>query len=641
MRAGEARLAIDYGTTTTIAMIAWPDGHAAPLSFDGTTHLPSAVYVSADGEVWTGQRAWQGAAGQPKRFVPNPRRPADDDITVDGTRVDAAELTAATLRRVAAEAERVAGGPVRDVRLVVPAGWGPRRRTWMRQVAHRAGLPQPRLVEAPVAVAEHLLATGVQLPVGAFIVVCDVGAGTEVTVLRRGPAGFEVLATLADPAAGGNDITHALTAAVTTNPTGEEAGDGVQAWMLAASVQAAKEALTHYPAVTVAVPDRPPVIMNAGMLEEAARPTLQRVAHLIAEAVAAAELSLQDLAGIYCVGGSARLPPLPAVIAEHTGLTPTVVTEPELAATRGAAGAGASNTTAAPTVEVPVPPVRRAVAIAVPGFASLGLVWQFLMTAEYHGGTRTLRGIHYSVSVNWGELAMAAVFALLACLGAGTILGSLIAAHSPTPDTRTEGGKVSIGILAAVSLGAAIAGLYAVVASQYFGVPLSGFLRWALWPITPIVVMEVAMAVVAARQWRTPHGGWSALLAVPSGSVIIAAAGMLLIQYSLTAERWPERVLWIDTAGRIGGLLLGIGVVMALVTPLVFRLILAAPLAVITAALVSRQTAGILGAIYAIAIAIWWAARLWTRIVRPAKPAPAGHSTAALWDGVTPPAGGG
>ena len=49
-----------------------------------------------------------------------------------------------------------------------------------------------------MAVAEHLLATGVQWPVGSFVVVCDVDAGAEVTGLRRGPAGFEVLATLAD-----------------------------------------------------------------------------------------------------------------------------------------------------------------------------------------------------------------------------------------------------------------------------------------------------------------------------------------------------------------------------------------------------------------------------------------------------------
>ncbi|WP_433652888.1 hypothetical protein ACQP2C_11970 [Micromonospora zamorensis] len=113
MRAGEGRLSIDCGSARTVAVLAWADG-SAPLSFDGAPHLPSAVYVAADGQVWTGQRAWQAAGEQPSRFIPNPRRPVDDDLTVDSTRVDALDLAAAPLRRVAAEAERTAGQPVRD-----------------------------------------------------------------------------------------------------------------------------------------------------------------------------------------------------------------------------------------------------------------------------------------------------------------------------------------------------------------------------------------------------------------------------------------------------------------------------------------------------------------------------------------------
>ncbi|WP_239098622.1 Hsp70 family protein, partial [Micromonospora qiuiae] len=346
------------------------------------------------------------------------------------------------------------------------------------------------------------------------------------------------------------------------------------------------------------------------------------------QTIAAAELSASDLAGIYCVGGSARLPHLDAAITEHTGITPTIVAEPQLVAALGAAEAGPTNPGPAAAVDVPVPPVRRAIEIAVPGFASLALIWQCIVTAERHNVTL---GMHYWVNFNWGGLAMAAVFALLSCLATGTLLGSLIAARSPTPDVRTEGGKVSIGILAAVSLGAAITGLYAVVTSQYFTLPVSSFLRWALWPITPIAVLALVMAIVAARQWRTPHDGWSALLATPTGSVIAAALGMLLIQYSLTAPRWPHMVIWIDLTGRVGGLLLGTGIVMALVTPLIFRIILAAPIAVISAAIVNTQSTGILAVCYALAVAIWWATRVWTRII---------HPTTATTAPVRPPARG-
>ncbi|WP_328851280.1 Hsp70 family protein [Micromonospora globbae] len=632
MRAWEARLSIDCGTATTTAVLAWPDGSSTSLSFDAAPYLPSAVYVSPGGEVWTGQQARQAAVAEPSRLIPSPRRPADDSLTVEGTTVDALEVAAAPLRRVAVEAEQVAGGPVRDVRLVVPAGWGPRRRTWMRQVAHRAGLPQPRLVEAPVAVAGHLLATDVQLPVGAFIVICDVGAGAEISVLRRGAAGFEVLATLADAAAGGTAIDEAV-AATLTDP--DVPGDGAGWSTTVESARAAKEALAAHPAVTVPLPDRPPVVANSAMLEQAAGPVLQRVAQLTQETMTAAELTATDVAGVYCVGGSTHLPQLAQAIAARTGITPSVVPEPASAAVRGAADAGAAGPGAADRVEVEVPPVRRAAAIAVPGFASLALIWQCLMTAEQHS---TLN-IYFWVDLNWGEFTMATVMALLACLAAGTVLGSLIAARSPSPGTRTEGGRVGIGILAAVSLGTAIAGLYAVVASQYFGQPVGRFLSWALWPIAPIAVIAVAMAVVAARQWRAPHGGWSALLAAPTGSVVTATLGMGLVQYSLTAERWPELLLWIDVAGRVGGLLLGVGVVMALVAPLMFRLILAAPLAVITAAIVSDQAAGILGVTYAVAVAVWWAARLWTRIIRPAPHRPAEQPPAMIPAGI-PTAGG-
>lgn len=612
MRAGEARLAIDCGSLGTTAAVAWSDGSWTPLLFDGEPDLPSAVLLAPDGAMLTGHQAWQAAASVPDRFVPAPRHSPDEHrLTIADTEVDGVDLVAATLRRVAHEAYNAVGARVEDVRLVVPAGWGPRRRTWLRQAAHRAGLAQPRLVEAPVAVAEHLLATGVQLPVGSFIVVCDVGAGAEVTVLRRGPAGFEVLATLADPAAGGTAIDDAIIMALTAHD-GPHDGDGGQ-WALAASVRAAKHALTDHAAVTLPLPDASATVLTVGLLEQAAHPVLQRVAHLAAEAIAAAEISVHDLAGVYCVGGVARLPLLRQVLADAVPVALTVVPEPAMAAVRGAADVGATSPGAAAVPpEVPVPPVRRAVAIAVPGFASLGLVSQFLLTPEWNGTM-----MYRSAVLNWGELAVAAVFAVIASLGAGTVLGSAVAARTSLAagPSLSPGSQTGTGILASASLGVAIVGMYAVVGSLYIGDPVAGFLRWSLLPVAPIVAAAAVMALVAARQWRMPVGGWSQMLAFPTGSVITAGVGMAMIQYSLTADRWPDMVVWIDLAGRVGGLLLGVGTIMAVVPQPILRLILGAPLGVITAALVSRPASGILGVIYAIAVAAWWLRQLWTCIL--------------------------
>ncbi|MEU1969430.1 Hsp70 family protein [Micromonospora sediminicola] len=611
MRAGQARLAIDYGSASTTAVLAWPDGTWTPVMFDGEPALPSAVLLAPDGVTLTGHQAWQAASRTPHRFIPHPRQPSEQRLTVADTDIDPLDLVAATLRRVADQAKQTTGGGIDDVRLVVPAGWGPRRRTWMRHAAHRAGLPPPRLIDAPIAVAEHLLATGLQLPAGAYIGVCDVGAGAEVSVLRRGPAGFEVLATLADPAAGGTAIDDALTTVV--HP---QVGEGDR-WAVVASVRAGKHALAEHPVVTVPLAGGPAMVVNTGLLEQAAEPVLRRVAQLTTDTITAAELTPGDLAGVYCVGGTAGMPLLEKILIEHASVTPTLVGAPALAAARGAADAGAGTTTpdVPATAGEAVPPVRRAAAIALPGFASLALISQFLLTPQWHGAL-----MYQEAMLNWGELAMAAVFAVIACLGAGTVLASTIAARSTA--TASPGVHAGTGILAAACLGVAVSGMYAVIGSLYVGYPVNGFLRWILLPIAPITAAAAVMALIAARQWRTPAGGWSTLLAFPTSSVITAAAGMLLIQHSLTAARWPHLVLWIDLAGRIGGLLLGIGTVMAVVTQPILRLILSAPLAVITAALVSWPASGILGVIYAIAVTTWWLRQMWSHLLRPHNPSP-------------------
>lgn len=112
-------------------------------------------------------------------------------------------MVAATLTVVAQRARQLLGAtPVDEIRLVVPAAWGPRRRTGLRQAAWRAGLGQPELVSAAEAVAARTAGTGTPLRVGAFVAVCDLGAGVEASVLRRGPYGFEVLSVIEDAEAG-------------------------------------------------------------------------------------------------------------------------------------------------------------------------------------------------------------------------------------------------------------------------------------------------------------------------------------------------------------------------------------------------------------------------------------------------------
>src|SRR4051794_10643456 len=115
MQPGETRLAVVYGADSTRAVVAWPGGGWQPVVFaDGTTVLSSAVHTKG---MLVGQAAWREAAGDPDGFVASPLRAATgpDDTA-------AAELMVATLRQVAADAARLVGEPVTDVRMVVPAG---------------------------------------------------------------------------------------------------------------------------------------------------------------------------------------------------------------------------------------------------------------------------------------------------------------------------------------------------------------------------------------------------------------------------------------------------------------------------------------------------------------------------------------
>lgn len=644
MLAGQPRLAIDYGTVATVAVLAWPDGRWTPLQVDGTTVLSSAVLVADNGDLITGAAAWQQAAVAPTRFVLAPLRAGTGTMLVDGVEVAVRDLVTATLRRVVEEAARMAGGPVADVRLVVPAGWGPRRRTWLRQAAHAAGLGQPSLVEAPVAAADQVVSSGVQFPVGAFLLVCDVGGGCEVTVLRRGPTGFEVLSTLADPDAGGSHIDELLTATTgfpapmgetgpdersTAAPEPPPAGESVgERWTVLAALQAGKEALSQYPAVTVPLPPpAPAMVLTTAMLDEVTRPVMARIGALIEEAIAAAEITAGQLSAVYAIGAAAVTPALTTQLTTVLGGPPIPLQDPAVVAVCGAAQVGGPGNTATVSSPVmPVPPVRRVVAVVVPGVASLVLLAHCLFTAQYSSYGRASTIGRYYVDANWGELAMAAVCAVLACVAGGSMLGVLLGRAEQTrpdraPTPVTPAGQVATGIVAAAATGVAIAGLYAVAAATYFAWGLGSPLRWTVYPAAGVAVFAVVVAVIAARWQRVPVQGWDGYLAFPMEVVITATLGMVLVQYSMSAERWPSLALYIDLAGRVGGLLIGIATACALTRIRTLRLIAAVPLGLFLATIVSPRTTGVLATIFIVAVWWWWTYRVWALIRTPRQTA--------------------
>jgi hypothetical protein len=331
-------------------MLQWPDGRIRPLLFDGSPLLSSAVLLGADGALHTGRDAAHLGRGNPERLEPNPKRRIDDDVVLLGSaEVPVRDLLGAVLMRVAQEATRVAGR-FGELTVTHPAAWGARRCALLIEAAERAGLPRPRLVPEPVAAATYFAHTmSGSFPVGGRLVVYDLGAGTcDVTVLRRQPHGFDVIASDGLNDVGGLDVDAAIVAFLEatygqlwTGPVSRR-----QVWD---EVRNAKEMLSRTSGTVIAIPalgKEAPLGREQfdGLIAPVLRPTIALTRSLIRD-------TGTGPAAVVLVGGASRIPLVATLLAEATGSPPIVIEQPELVVSEGAlhlAGAPQPASQAAP-----------------------------------------------------------------------------------------------------------------------------------------------------------------------------------------------------------------------------------------------------------------------------------------------------
>jgi actin-like ATPase involved in cell morphogenesis len=350
--ASGTRLAVDFGTSTTIAMVRWADGRIRPLLFDGSPLLSSAVLLGQDGRLHTGRDAAHLGRANPERLEPNPKRRIDDGLVLLGdTEVPVDELVATVLRRVVVEAWRVAGD-LAAVTLTHPAGWGTARRSMLVEAAGRAGLGPIHLVSEPVAAATYFAQRDSAVN---QVLVYDLGAGTcDVTLLRRVRDGFEVTAADGLNDIGGLDIDAAVVGYLqaTFGSLWTDPGTRRQVWD---EVRTAKEMLSRASSTVVAIPaagQHSP--LGREQLDGLARPVLRSTVTMTRALLREAGVSADQVGGVYLVGGSTRIPLVATLLHEALGVAPTVTEQPELVVAEGAL-----LTMAAP--DAPAPAVAPAV----------------------------------------------------------------------------------------------------------------------------------------------------------------------------------------------------------------------------------------------------------------------------------------
>jgi hypothetical protein len=612
MTVGEGQqLGVDCGAACTVAVRLDADGSANTVVFGDAVSLPSGVFVEpGSGRLVAGAAGAQLGLQAPDSWVPSPvRRIRDGQLPVGGAGVDPVALVAATLSVVDSATGGQDGGRFGgDVTLVVPAGWGPRRRTLMRQAAHRAGWRDPRLVEAPVAVGWFLLAEGVVIPDGRSVLVCDLGAGCEASVVRRVGDGFDVLATIADPDAGGDAIDRAFAMTLAA-----AAGRAEQAVGLVEMVhaRAAKEALAQAVAVLVPTgPGAPQMVVDAGMLRDAARPVLASAAGVATRVLGAADVEVGDLVGVFLTGGSAHLTEAATVFGKALGTPVRVVSAPQRAAVVGAVRANGDPVPVAGLEERVVWPVRLRdnLGLLVPGLVSLALLVLFLATTDRYQGGDVFHPSPFLVA-NSGVLAMAAVFATLAALAAAPVgLGAAFPTEALSPGQARGGARLlGVALAGAAGLGLAAAVIYAVVAAAYFNVPAGPLITVTVWSSLPLGMAATVVGVLSWWRPRPPGLSWPALLRFPDVPVVLGAAGMALMQWAFTA-RVP---VWIGvgTGERLGAVMLGLAIGLIVGRRWPVRLVAGGVFAVVAVFVASFPTAGLLGAGYVAAVVVWWLTR--------------------------------
>ncbi|GAB3835234.1 Hsp70 family protein [Dactylosporangium cerinum] len=372
------RLGIDFGTSSTVAVLSWPDGRIKPLLFDGTPLLPSAVHAGLaagqPAQLLVGSDAVHAAGAQPERYEPYPKRRIDEGTLLLGdAEVPLTDCVAAVLERVAVEARRVAGGEPDDVVVTCPVGWGPHRRRTLAAAAHAAGLPDVRMTSEPVAAAAYFVdVVKGAVPDGAPIVVYDFGAGTfDASVVRRRAGGFDVLATVGLDDTGGLDIDAAIVAHfgsvyAASRPelwlrltAPQTAADRRAARQLWDHVRGAKERLSRLSTTVVHLPllevDSP---LGREQLDRLAQRVVDRT--LDATRAALRDAGLAEPAAVFLVGGSSRLPLAATALHRGLGVAPTVIEQPELVVAEGSLYVPRDDTTNEPVASPSRRPSPRA-----------------------------------------------------------------------------------------------------------------------------------------------------------------------------------------------------------------------------------------------------------------------------------------
>jgi molecular chaperone DnaK len=341
---------IDLGTTNSVVAVMEGGQPVVIPNAEGSRTTPSVVAFAKSGERLVGQYAKRQAVVNTDRTIASNKRSMGTDKTwaIDDKKWTPQEISAQILRKLADDASKYLGEPVRQAVITVPAYFNDSQRQATKDAGKIAGLEVLRIVNEPTAAA---FAYGLDKKEDETILVFDLGGGTfDVTVLEMGDGVYEVKATHGDTRLGGDDFDEAVMDWIVEEFRKTDAmdlrNDKQALQRLREAAEKAKcelstlnEAHISLPFITADQngPKHLDLTLTRATFNSITKTLVERCRGPVEQAMKDAKLSASDIDEVVLVGGSTRIPAVQELVKSLTGKDPNQGVNPDEVVAIGAA----------------------------------------------------------------------------------------------------------------------------------------------------------------------------------------------------------------------------------------------------------------------------------------------------------------
>lgn len=334
-------IGIDFGTTYSLAAIAYEDSIQIFQSDEGKKLLPSLVYYDADGCITEDKEATAYTIRSIKRLIGKSLTeaqsleyvgfPYDLSLTegmvhlkIGKRSLSPVEIAVEIFKKVKYQAEKALEQSIHKAVVTVPAYFDETARAATRDAAKIAGLDVLRLVNEPTAAA---LAYGLEQGAEGIYAIYDLGGGTfDISLLNLTKGVFQVLATGGISTLGGDDFDSLL-----ADFLAKQKGEGLTPSLLLEARQV-KESLSE---------DETSILgslrVTRSTLDMLIHPLVDQTIAVMRSVLKDAAITPPNLKGIVLVGGSTRIPLISELLKKSFNIPILNTLNPDEVVARGAA----------------------------------------------------------------------------------------------------------------------------------------------------------------------------------------------------------------------------------------------------------------------------------------------------------------